>query len=304
MDRTAIKQVYKFEYQESFKIKNLRWISDQEIERRIAIAETVFKSMSNVLSARLINSHTKLKLIKCYIWSTMMYGCEAWTQGGRNVVFTEDDEDLVDKEWVVKCIECESVLIFMIVVTSIYAIMSTNLKGNETDKRWQSWTRFLRSKATVNREIFGKYDELSTVIQKLENMQSKNRSTFGALKTEIVMLVAISYVILHFAVVSNASKSSNWRNVRKREPGKDSVKNCKHNEGIFKRRGLIYDLFCEWIFLSMTWFWLILYSREFFRTSRHSTMRSLVTALFLVVCYYSWPSDCGDCGSVPREKGQ
>ena len=35
--------------------------------------------MSNVLTARNINSQTKLRLIKCYIWSNMLYGCETWT---------------------------------------------------------------------------------------------------------------------------------------------------------------------------------------------------------------------------------
>ena len=53
--------------------------SDQEIKRRIGIAKTAFKSMSKVLTARNINNQTKLRLIKCYIWSTMMYGCETWT---------------------------------------------------------------------------------------------------------------------------------------------------------------------------------------------------------------------------------
>ena len=35
--------------------------------------------MSNVLTARNISNQTKLRLIKCYRWSTLMYGCETWT---------------------------------------------------------------------------------------------------------------------------------------------------------------------------------------------------------------------------------
>ena len=35
--------------------------------------------MSNMLTARNISSQTKLRLIKCYGWSTLMYGCETWT---------------------------------------------------------------------------------------------------------------------------------------------------------------------------------------------------------------------------------
>lgn len=34
--------------------------------------------MSNVLTARAINIQTKLRLIKYYMWSTMIYGCETW----------------------------------------------------------------------------------------------------------------------------------------------------------------------------------------------------------------------------------
>ncbi len=77
IDGTQIKQVEKFEYLGSLITSDGK--SDKEIKRRIGIAKTVFKSMSKVVSTRNINNKTKLRLIKCYIWSTMMYGCETWT---------------------------------------------------------------------------------------------------------------------------------------------------------------------------------------------------------------------------------
>ena len=77
IDGIEIKQVGKFEYLGSLITSDAK--SDQEIKRRIEIAKTAFKSMSNVLTARNINNQTKLRLIKCYMWSTMMYGCETWT---------------------------------------------------------------------------------------------------------------------------------------------------------------------------------------------------------------------------------
>ena len=55
--------------------------SDEEIKRRTRIAQKAFRCMSNVLTARNINRETKLRLIKCYIWSTMLYGCETWRIG-------------------------------------------------------------------------------------------------------------------------------------------------------------------------------------------------------------------------------
>ena len=76
-DGIEIKQVNKFEYLGSLITSDAK--SDQEIKRRIGIAKTAFTCMSNVLTARNINSQTKLRLIKCYIWSTMLYGCDTWT---------------------------------------------------------------------------------------------------------------------------------------------------------------------------------------------------------------------------------
>ena len=77
IDGIEIKHVDKFEYLGSLITSDAK--SDQEIKRRIGIAKTASKCMSNVLTARNINSQTKLRLIKCYIWSTMLYGCETWT---------------------------------------------------------------------------------------------------------------------------------------------------------------------------------------------------------------------------------
>jgi len=39
----------------------------------------VFHSMKKVLSALALNTCTKLRLLKCYVWSTLLYGCESWT---------------------------------------------------------------------------------------------------------------------------------------------------------------------------------------------------------------------------------
>ena len=77
IDGIKIKQVEKFEYLGSLVTSDAK--SDQEIKRRIGIAKTAFKGMSNMLTARDINNQTKLRIIKCYIWSAMLYGCEAWT---------------------------------------------------------------------------------------------------------------------------------------------------------------------------------------------------------------------------------
>ena len=52
---------------------------EKEVNRRIGIAKTVFASMKKVLCGRNISMEVRLKVLKCYVWSTLLYGCETWT---------------------------------------------------------------------------------------------------------------------------------------------------------------------------------------------------------------------------------
>ena len=52
--------------------------SDIEIKRRIEIARNAFISMSKVLTSRDISIETRKRVVKCYIWSTILYGVETW----------------------------------------------------------------------------------------------------------------------------------------------------------------------------------------------------------------------------------
>ena len=57
--------------------------SDKEIRRRIGIEKSTFTSMMNIiLTARNIGIAVRLRVLKCYIWSTLLYGCETWTISG------------------------------------------------------------------------------------------------------------------------------------------------------------------------------------------------------------------------------
>ena len=53
--------------------------SDTEIKRRIAIAKSAFTSLYKVLTSREVSLDTRMRLSKCYICSTLLYGCETWT---------------------------------------------------------------------------------------------------------------------------------------------------------------------------------------------------------------------------------
>ena len=67
-------QVQSFVYLGSLLTSDAR--SDKEIRRRIGIAKSTFTSMNIILTARNINIAVRLRVLKCYIWSTLLYGCE------------------------------------------------------------------------------------------------------------------------------------------------------------------------------------------------------------------------------------
>ena len=74
---SKIKQVNEFEYLGSLITSDGR--SEKEIKRRIGIAKTSFNNMKSILTNRKLHVATRKRLIKTYIWSKMLYGCESWT---------------------------------------------------------------------------------------------------------------------------------------------------------------------------------------------------------------------------------
>ena len=50
-----------------------------EIKRRIAIAKDSFKKMSPIFKNHNILMATKHRVLKAYVWSILLYGCESWT---------------------------------------------------------------------------------------------------------------------------------------------------------------------------------------------------------------------------------
>ena len=58
----------------------------QEVIRRsgeeLGLKKSTFTSMNIILTARNIIIAVRLRVLKCYIWSTLLYGCEIWTISG------------------------------------------------------------------------------------------------------------------------------------------------------------------------------------------------------------------------------
>ena len=58
---------------------------DDEILKRIEIARGPFNSMFKTITARHISMKTRKRIIKAYVWSILLYGCETWTITTRNM---------------------------------------------------------------------------------------------------------------------------------------------------------------------------------------------------------------------------
>jgi hypothetical protein len=50
----------------------------REIKSRIAMAKAAFNNKKNLFTSKL-DLNLRKKLVKCYIWSTALYGAETWT---------------------------------------------------------------------------------------------------------------------------------------------------------------------------------------------------------------------------------
>ena len=73
----SIKQVHKFKYLGCEITSDGRWHT--EIIKRIALAKNTFRKMSPLLTNNSISWETKSRVLRCYVWSTLLYGSECWT---------------------------------------------------------------------------------------------------------------------------------------------------------------------------------------------------------------------------------
>ena len=55
------------------------WESDTEVKTRIEVSRSAFNQMRPILSSRNISIPLRTRLLQCYIWPIVLYGCEAWT---------------------------------------------------------------------------------------------------------------------------------------------------------------------------------------------------------------------------------
>ena len=77
IDGEEVKQVESFTYLGQLITEDGK--NDNEIMHRISIARSVFNKMRTTLTSRRLSINIRKRILKCYVWSTLLYGCETWT---------------------------------------------------------------------------------------------------------------------------------------------------------------------------------------------------------------------------------
>ena len=77
LDGQEVEQVSKFVYLGELITENGK--SEEEIRRRIEITRKSFSKMRTIMTNPKISIPARLRFIKCYVWSTLLYGVETWT---------------------------------------------------------------------------------------------------------------------------------------------------------------------------------------------------------------------------------
>ena len=72
-----MKQVTKFRYLGSLVTEDAR--CETEIKARIGMAKANFGKMRDLLTNLSLNPRLRERMVRCYIWSGLLYGCESWT---------------------------------------------------------------------------------------------------------------------------------------------------------------------------------------------------------------------------------
>ena len=82
MKDKEIKQVDSFTYLGSIITSDGR--SETDIKCRIGMEKTACTGMRNVLCSKKLNIKTRKRVLKCYVWSVLTYGCE-WSAISKNM---------------------------------------------------------------------------------------------------------------------------------------------------------------------------------------------------------------------------
>ena len=77
IDGTPVEEVTSYTYLGQLLSSNGK--NEDDIIRRISIARSTFNKMRSTLTNKSISLETRKRIMRCYIWSTLLYGAETWT---------------------------------------------------------------------------------------------------------------------------------------------------------------------------------------------------------------------------------
>ena len=72
-----IQQVTAFKYLGSLITSDGR--SDKDISARIGMAKAAYSDLKHLLCNKHVTIETRIRVLKCYVWSVMLHGSETWT---------------------------------------------------------------------------------------------------------------------------------------------------------------------------------------------------------------------------------
>ena len=85
-----IEQLSSFKYLGAYITSDSR--CKKEIRVRIGLAKDAFNRLGHIFKDRKLSVNIKIRLLKTFVWSTLMYGCESWTfssETQRNIAAAE-----------------------------------------------------------------------------------------------------------------------------------------------------------------------------------------------------------------------
>ena len=77
VDGVALERVSCYKYLGGW--LNGDWEDEKEIRVRIEVARQYFFRFKNILTNRDINLRLRMRYVRCYVWSVLLYGMESWT---------------------------------------------------------------------------------------------------------------------------------------------------------------------------------------------------------------------------------
>jgi hypothetical protein len=77
INQSRIERVHKYQYLGI--VINDQWDNTEEIKCRIGKSRNVFNSISASFKSHNLSLQLKIRLLRCYVFSTLLYGAETWT---------------------------------------------------------------------------------------------------------------------------------------------------------------------------------------------------------------------------------